>query len=384
MRTMRQNRNEMTKRMLAVLVVFVCTCTMITGCGSSEETMFSDATQTESYDYGLNSYQTDDVYNMVAEEEVMESASASESKSASGATADTVSDTSASGKSNANTTQKIIRTYDYSYETEQFDGAYAYLKEQIEAHDGYIASSDLSESDYSDSYRTLYLTARIPADKCVEFVSGLGQLGTVVKQSESAEDVTLQYSDTESRIASLETEQERLLDLLEKADSLETIITLEDRLTEVRYELENYQSQKKLYDNLINYSTVDIVLREVKYTVEVDDSTFISRVVTGLERSLRNIGQGFIGFAEWLIINLPYFLVWGLIIFGIVKFIRFLNRKRRAKKLKKQEMKQQKMQQMQEQQMNEQPSKGQQANGQRLEGQSSKPTVDVAVSDDTK
>ncbi len=66
----------------------------------------------------------------------------------------------------------------------------------------------------------------------------------MTSQSESAEDVTLQYTDTESRIASLKNEQERLNALLEKADTLENIFKLEERLTEVRYELENYQSPK--------------------------------------------------------------------------------------------------------------------------------------------
>ncbi len=97
---------------------------------------------------------------------------------------------------------------------------------------------------YGTSGRTLYLTARIPAELSDQFVGQLGSLGTMVSQSESAEDITLRYTDTESRIASLKTEQERLLALLDKADSLDSIITLESRLTEVRYELENYQSLK--------------------------------------------------------------------------------------------------------------------------------------------
>lgn len=227
-----------------------------------------------------------------------------------------------------NDNQKIIKNYYYDYETERFDDAYAYLKSQIDKCQGYVSSSDISGSNY----RTLRMTARIPADACDDFISSIGNLGTVVSQSESAEDVTLQYADTESRIASLKTEQERLNELLEKADNLENIIALEDRLTEVRYELENYQSQKKLYDSLIAYSTVSITLEEVNYTVAIDDSTFLSRITTGLENSFRDIKNGFINFLVIFIVALPYLAVWGVVLGIIIWMIRRIIKRRKRKK----------------------------------------------------
>ena len=229
--------------------------------------------------------------------------------------------------------KKIIKRYNYSYETEKFDESHAYLKQQIEAYNGYVSSSEV----YGSDKRTLYLTARIPAEVSDQFVGQLGNLGTIVSQSESAEDITLQYADTESRIASLKTEQERLLALLDEADSLDSIIALENRLTEVRYELENYESQRKLYDDLVSYSTVNITLEEVTYTVPVDDSTFLSRIKTGLEKSFRDIRNGLVNFVVWLVVALPYFVIWGLIIFLIVWIIKKLIKRHKRKKLAKQE-----------------------------------------------
>lgn len=236
--------------------------------------------------------------------------------------------------------KKIIKRYNYTYETEEFDKAYAYLKQQIEAFDGYVSSSEITGSQK----RSLYLTARIPADNSDSFVGQLGSLGTMMSQSESAEDITLQYADTESRIASLKTEQERLLALLEKADSLESIITLEDRLTEVRYELENYESQRKVYDDLVTYSTIIITLEEVTYTVPVDDSTFFTRVKTGLEKSLRDVRMGLIDFLVGLIVALPYLVVWGISIFLIVWIIKKLVKRHKRKKQAKQNEKMEKLQ----------------------------------------
>lgn len=339
MKTMRKRTN---KNLLVVILVLVLVCGLATGCGASK----MDRESPESYSpsaegYGFDSYSTDSAGDYaeetMEEKSVEESAGDSDNAALDAGKGSTSNDVSAdNGKSSV---QKIIKRYDYRYETEHFDDAYEYLKEQITAYNGYISSSEITGSSYNSGYRTLYLTARIPAESSESFVSDMGQLGVVVRQSESAEDVTLQYSDTESRIASLKTEQESLNKLLEQADSLETIIALQDRLTEVRYELESYQSKKKLYDDLISYSTVDITLEEVNYTVEADDGTFFSRIAKGLERSLRDIGEGLISFIEWFIIKLPYFILWGVIIFVIVKVIRAFRKRRREKKMKKQQLK---------------------------------------------
>lgn len=339
MKTMKRQTN---KNLLVVSLVLMLVCGLLTGCAASEMRNESARDSVSSAGgSGMQSYNMN--YSIKQSEQSEESKSVEMSEGASDEEAlDERNDSSlnnANSDNGKNLAQKIIKRYDYRYETEHFDDAYEYLKGQIVTYNGYISSSEITGSNYSSGYRTLYLTARIPAESSETFVSDMGQLGVVVRQSESAEDVTLQYSDTESRIESLKIEQDNLNKLLEQADSLETIIALQDRLTEVRYELESYQSKKKLYDNLISYSTIDITLEEVNYTVEQDDGTFLSRIAKGLERSLRDIGEGLIGFVEWFIINVPYFILWGIIIFVIVRVVRVLRKRRRDKKMKKQQLK---------------------------------------------
>ena len=226
---------------------------------------------------------------------------------------------------------KIIKRYHFDYETETFDKSYIYLKEQIEQFGGYVSSSEMMGM----GLRTLHLTARIPAEASDEFTSRLGGLGTVTSQSESAEDVTLQYMDTESRIASLKIEQERLNALLEKADSLENIFKLEERLTQVRYELENYQSQKNHYDDLISYSTVNITLEEVEYTVEIDDKSIFSKISTGFRSSFRNVINDIEGFFICLLVMVPYLVEWAVILLIVGGIIRCSVRYRRKRKAAK-------------------------------------------------
>lgn len=336
---MKKERKRVGNRFLMVAALLAILPWGLSGCGSSEKGSGATASDAGGY-YGESPAANDSAgYGMQTNEMKSEAAVAEDvydetADSYDGeqdlATETVAGETGSSDSAAAMVTdaKKIIKRYYFDYETEEFDSAFGYLKAQIEKYNGYISSSNVNGT----SYRTLNLTARIPADVSDEFTGQLGSLGTLTSQSESAEDITLQYTDTESRIKSLKTEQERLNALLEKADNLESIITLENRLTEVRYELENYQSRKNLYDDLVSYSTVNITLREVVYTVAVDDGSFFSRIKTGLESTFRDIKISVADFIVWLIVNLPYLIIWVIVIFVIIKIIRMLIRRRKKKK----------------------------------------------------
>lgn len=329
----------MRKKCLFTMFIFGLMLGGMAGCGaSSDKTGMTQDSAYEGYaddaeDYGFYSEENEvdsDSASMEykdAEYDMEEVAGEESNDTALTATQTKTEDVAVQVPSN----QKIIKTYNYRYETESFDKAYTALKEQIANYGGYIASSEV----YGTTDRSLNLTARIPAGSSDAFVDELGSLGTVTGQSQTATDVTLEYSDTESRIKALKTEQERLNALLEKADDLETIITLEDRMTEVRYELENYESRKRVYDDRISYSTVEIFLQEVNYTVEVDETSLTSRILAGLKTTFRDLKDGFSNFIVWFIVDLPYLIIWGLILFTIWKVILRIRKKRKLSKEKK-------------------------------------------------
>ena len=107
-------------------------------------------------------------------------------------------------------------------------------------------------------------TIRLPQEQFDIFLGRTGELGYVTSQSESSENVSQQYYDTQARLKAQRTKQERLLSLLEKADSMETIVALEDALSEVEYEIESLSTSLNEYDSLISYSTIELTLDEVK------------------------------------------------------------------------------------------------------------------------
>ena len=230
--------------------------------------------------------------------------------------------------------RKIVWTVDMEVETLEFDNFLAQLDQAVQEFGGYLESSSVSGNSiqYASS-RNGALTVRIPSQQLDAFLSQVGQIGTVTYTNKSSEDITLDYIDVESRIAALEVEQERLLSLLEQADDLNSVIQLESRLSEVRYQLESYRSTQNRYDSMVDYSTVTINAREVQRVTTVHDQSVGQRIAAGWSDTLYQLKQGVTDLFVWFVVNLPYFLIWAVLA-GIVVLVvlRFVKKRKRQEK----------------------------------------------------
>ncbi|MGB8452434.1 MAG: DUF4349 domain-containing protein [Anaerocolumna sp.] len=222
-------------------------------------------------------------------------------------------------KSIVSTNRKLIRRISMELETLEFDSTLDLIAKEVTTSGGYIEKSDIQGDSYEASgNRYANLVIRIPSTEVDSFINLVDKNATVVNKQESTEDITLNYVDAKSHVKALEIEQERLLALLEKSGKLEDIISLEDRLSDVRYELENYASTLRTYDNLVEYSTVTLTVDEVARITPAEGKSAWGRMGTGLKNSLYNIRDGFVDFIIWLVVNGPYIIIWGVILFILI------------------------------------------------------------------
>lgn len=230
--------------------------------------------------------------------------------------------------------RKLIRTFDINIETKEFDDVLSGIQVKVQELGGYIEQSSLDGgSKYYGHYnRYSNMTVRIPSDQLDGFVENVKESANVTYISESTEDITLRYVDTESRKIALETERDRLLELLEKAETVEDIITIEGRLSEVRYQLESYASQLRTFDNQVDYSTVHINISEVDRETNVEPKTFWEEVSEEFDDSLYDMGRGIKNFAIWFLGSSPYLLLWAAVIVIIVIGTKAVGKKRKLKK----------------------------------------------------
>ena len=239
---------------------------------------------------------------------------------------------------NATTTnRKLIRNASISVETKEFDTLMSSIDEKIKSLGGYVENMTGNYGSRYESYRSnksASITARIPSAKLDEFINAVGTEANITNKSESVTDITLDYVDMESHKKMLIEEQNRLLEFLDEADTVEEIISLEDRLTNVKYQLETMESQLRTYDNKVDYSTVNIDIREViDYTVVVEEEkTPAERMKEGFAESLRSIGIAFREFGIWFVINLPYIILLAIVAVIALIVIRFVSKKNEAKR----------------------------------------------------
>ena len=232
------------------------------------------------------------------------------------------------------TDRKLIKTVDLNAETEDLDALLEAVTQRVTELGGYVENQRVyNGSAYSSRRsRSASMTIRIPADMLEGFVDHVASHTNIVSRYVNVDDVTLAYVATESRVAALETEQARLLELMAKAETMSDLLEVEARLTDVRYELESVTTQMNVLKNQVSYGTVNLNVDEVVEYTPVEEETFWQQISGGFMDSLRGIGDGIVECTVFVLANLPYLLLIGAGVAAIVFLAKRSIRKRKAKK----------------------------------------------------
>lgn len=230
------------------------------------------------------------------------------------------------------TDEKIIKTVELSVQTKEYEAYIAALTANVSAIGGYIENSTNHMGSYysSDSNRSSTYVVRIPADKLDEFLAGAEEKGKITRKTERQENVTLEYVDLESRINAYKTERTTLTGLLEKAESLEDVLSIQERLSEVNYQIETYTAQMRVLENRIGYSTVNIDINEVERVTE-EKPTIGSRIKNTFLDNLEDLGEWLSDFVVNFIGGLPILIPVAAVIAAVILILRKIIRKRRNK-----------------------------------------------------
>lgn len=220
---------------------------------------------------------------------------------------------------------KIIRTGQMDLETQDFEETDAFVRTLTETQGGYLESTSVS-GDPGSRYGSY--TVRIPQEGYDTFFAQVGESCHVVSSSSQSQNITEQYVDLETRLSSLRTKHQRLLDLLAQADSMETIVALESELADTEYEIESLTGSLRQYDSLISFSTIDLSVREVSSLSPVSEgNSFFSE----LGQALKNGSHGVLSFLRGLILVCA--TIWPVLLLAavVVVVIWQIRRRRKAK-----------------------------------------------------
>lgn len=232
--------------------------------------------------------------------------------------------------------RKLIRRASLTIESTEFQKSINHINGLVSAHGGYIQNSQISGNRYgSQDNRSAYIVVRIPDTKLSLFLDGAEDLGNIISRSESTEDVTAQYTDTQAKLTSLKTEFDRLLVLIDRAEKLEDIIRLEERLSQVRYQMDSVTAQLKMLDNEVDFSTVSLEIYEVRLFTSSEENDILQRIKTGFMESILSLSSMIQNLIVAVISNIPYIFVAGIIAVPALYLFRRVSTSIPVKKLKK-------------------------------------------------
>lgn len=334
----------MKRKSVKSLVVLILAGSLLTGCGASSDAVstMSDAAMYEPASGNTSSY-TGESGGIAYDSYAMSDQTAATEEAGYDAG---VSENPTQNMDNMTLLEeKLVYHCDLDIETLDYSGTMTSVKDAITKYGGVIQSENESDSGYNwyyEDYRktggTLhnYLQVRIPSANYESFLAELDGVGKIISKSTSVDNISQQYYDTTTQIEALQIQEKNLLGMLEKCETIEDMITVQERLSEVQYELNSLQTSKRYMDMDVAYSYVNINISEVMeyhYDSEpVKTNTFIDR----LGNTVKSTGKGFLSFLEgllFLIIRLiPYILIATVICFIFRKKIKRIISDKKAEK----------------------------------------------------
>ena len=221
---------------------------------------------------------------------------------------------------------KLIYTASLSLQTTEFDECTRQLRTMVDELGGYFENSNTEYGYYNHygnyNYRSSSYTIRVPAENYSRLLTSIGGAFHVSSQSESVEDIGQRYAETEGHLKTLKIKQERIQELLAKADTMTDIIELENALSDTEYEIEVYSNRLNNYNSLIGYSTVYVDVDEVirVTATQPEDNSFGARVAKAFKRACNSLVNDTEQFVLWAVENVFDLLLWAVILIAIFLF----------------------------------------------------------------
>lgn len=150
--------------------------------------------------------------------------------------------------------RKLIISVDLSVNSKDIEKSYKSIEEKVKEYKGYFENID--------SYKYRYFIAlRIPKYNLYNFLEFIENNQNVQNKNINTEDVTENYYDIENRIKNREALLDKFRNYLKEAKNIEEILSVEDRINNLTYEIERMKGNFENLTSLIEYSKVNITIK---------------------------------------------------------------------------------------------------------------------------
>ncbi|MEV6356858.1 DUF4349 domain-containing protein [Streptomyces hydrogenans] len=181
--------------------------------------------------------------------------------------------------SRAPAAQHLIRTASLAVEVDHVAPAADRVRAVVAAAGGRVESESTERVD--DRYDSAHLVLRVPQERYDGVLAGLAGTGKVLSRQAEAQDVTDQVVDVQSRIASQRASVARVRALMDRAERLADVVTLEGELSRRQADLEALLARQASLEDRTSLATITLDLREKERVTVGDEVTDDSRPAVG-------------------------------------------------------------------------------------------------------
>lgn len=218
-------------------------------------------------------------------------------------------------KTNKANNLQLVQDISLTLRVKNINATIKKITELTENNGGYVANLDVVQSAEQLREETI-ITLKVPVDKLKEVKANIREFGHVLAEKVMTEDVTLAIVDLEANLRNYRRQETRYLELIDKASKIADLEMLEQKLTEIRQNIEATQGQLQYQKSRVAMATLTINLVK-KNKPKIEENWFVMM--------FSNAWQVFVG-ASSALINLLFgllpFVIVGLIGYGAYRFVR--------------------------------------------------------------
>ena len=222
----------------------------------------------------------------------------------------------------------VIRTGNMSVNVASVDKATTDIRQLTESSGGYIENSQIENitipqvQDFNGNIaakeatqKYANMTVRVPEDKFESIFNNIKGMGKLVNENMNGNDITAQYRDTAARVDNLKIQEQSLQQIMTKAKNVDEILKIETELNRVRTDIDIYSGDLKRWDSLVQLSTINIYLTELKpeELKSVDVTGMWGKAYQGFIKAINNIVVGLEKTFIVLVTAIPYLIVIGVL-----------------------------------------------------------------------
>lgn len=233
--------------------------------------------------------------------------------------------------SKSNTIRKVIMSASLSLQTTTYDKSTTALEGLVNQYGGFIQDSSTQGTgvNETDQLRTASYTVRVPSDKLGDFISNAGTVGKLISKSETGDDISKDYYDSQTQLTTLKAEQQRVIAIMNKTTNMNDMLSAENRLSDIDNEINQLTGELQQWDSLVDLSTVTITINEVKQ-ISIQQNGFGGQIGAVFSESIGALATTFEVLLKIVIAILPFVIVFGGIALLTILFMRLF--KKRDKK----------------------------------------------------